>query len=48
MTENNPIKYSGKVLDQRNTLTGPDDIGKAEYPKPPKHVTIQQNKSKNH
>lgn len=44
MKEQNPIEYSGKVLDQRNTLTGPDDAGKADYPKPPKHVKIQQKK----
>jgi hypothetical protein len=42
MTERNPIEYSGKVLDQRNTLTGPDDSGKAGYPKQPKHVSIKQ------
>jgi hypothetical protein len=47
MTDNNPIEYSGKVLDQRNNLTGPNDAGKAEYPKSPKHVTIQQPKRKN-
>ncbi|MFC4801384.1 hypothetical protein ACFPA1_18815 [Neobacillus sp. GCM10023253] len=42
MADKNPIVYSGKVLDQRNTLTGPDDSGKTGYPKPPKHVSIQQ------
>ncbi|MCH6264266.1 hypothetical protein [Neobacillus citreus] len=42
MADKNPIEYSGKVLDQRNTLTGPDDSGKPDYPKPPKHVSIQQ------
>jgi hypothetical protein len=47
MTENNPIEYSGKVLYQRNNLTGPDDSGKAGYPKPPKHVIIQQPNRKN-
>jgi hypothetical protein len=46
MTDMNPIEYSGKVLDQRNDLTGPNDAGKANYPKPPKHVPIQQNKGK--
>ncbi|MFJ8244836.1 hypothetical protein [Peribacillus asahii] len=42
MTDINPIKYTGKVLDKRNTLTGPDDAGKRTYPTPPKHVSIQQ------
>jgi hypothetical protein len=41
MTENNPIKYTGKVLDQRNNLTGPDDGGKVDYPKRPKRVPIR-------
>lgn len=42
MGNKNPIEYTGKVLDQRNTLTGPDDAGKASYPKRPEHVPIQQ------
>jgi hypothetical protein len=46
MTDMNPIEYSGKVLDQRNDLTGPNDAGKANYPKSPKHVPIQQTKGK--
>ncbi|MFJ5717015.1 hypothetical protein [Neobacillus sp. NPDC093127] len=49
MSDRNPIEYTGKVLDQRNNLTGPDDSGKASFPERPKHVTIQQpnrNKSK--
>jgi hypothetical protein len=41
MVKNNPIQYTGKVLDQRNTLTGPDDSNKANYPKRPKQVSIQ-------
>ena len=45
MADKNPITYSGKVLDQRNDLTGPDDSGKASYPKSPKHVPIQQSKN---
>ncbi|MFJ8258286.1 hypothetical protein ACIQ4Z_13545 [Peribacillus asahii] len=46
MTDINPIKYTGKVLDKRNTLTGPDDAGKQTYPAPPKHVSIQQPNNK--
>jgi hypothetical protein len=41
-----PVKFTGKVLDQRNDLTGPDDSGKASYPKRPKHVSIQESKRK--
>jgi hypothetical protein len=44
MSENNPIEYSGKVLDQRNSLTGPKDA-KRGYPKRPQHVSIQQKDS---
>ncbi|QGQ45822.1 hypothetical protein [Metabacillus sediminilitoris] len=46
MTNQNPIEYTGKVLDQRNDLTGPDDSGKALYIKRPKHVSIQEPKQK--
>ncbi len=46
MPKNNPIEYTGKVLDQRNNLTGPDDEGKAQYPKRPKHVSIQSSSKK--
>ncbi|MCM3571116.1 hypothetical protein [Neobacillus mesonae] len=42
MKNERPIEYSGKVLDQRNTLTGPDDAGKSDYPKRPNHVRIKQ------
>lgn len=45
MPDNNPIEYTGKVLDQRNDLTGPDNA-KGSYPKKPKHVQIQQSKRK--
>ncbi|WP_157081435.1 hypothetical protein [Neobacillus soli] len=41
MSDKNPIEFTGKVLDQRNNLTGPDDSGKASFPERPKHVTIQ-------
>jgi hypothetical protein len=47
MTDRNPIEYTGKVLDKRNDLTGPDDSGKRPYPKRPQHVSIQQPNSKN-
>ncbi|MBV7508464.1 hypothetical protein KW850_24925 [Bacillus sp. sid0103] len=40
MPKNNPIEYTGKVLDQRNDLTGPD-AGKGSYPERPQHVQIQ-------
>ncbi|HYK72493.1 MAG TPA: hypothetical protein VEV44_05070 [Pseudoneobacillus sp.] len=45
MVDNNPIEFTGKVLDQRNTLTGPD-ADKANYPKTPKHVPIQNQNNK--
>lgn len=47
MADINPIEYTGKVLDQRNNLTGPDDPGKRSYPEKPQHVSIQQPNSKN-
>lgn len=40
MSDKNPIEYTGKVLDQRNTLTGPD-AGEANFPKRPNRVPIQ-------
>jgi hypothetical protein len=46
MSKNNPIEYTGKVLNQRNQLTGPDDSGKASYPVRPKNVPIQNPNSK--
>jgi len=46
MERRNPIEFTGKVLDQRNILTGPDDPGKGSYPKLPKHVSIQQSNKK--
>lgn len=46
MANKNPIEYTGKALDQRNTLTGPDDSGKASFPERPKHVTIGQTNRK--
>lgn len=46
MAEERPVEFTGKVLDQRNTLTGPDDEQKNGYPVSPKHVPIE-NKRKN-
>ncbi|MEC1523723.1 hypothetical protein P9D43_17095 [Neobacillus niacini] len=46
MPKNKPIEFTGKVLNQRNQLTGPDDAGKAGYPERPKNVTIQDPNSK--
>lgn len=48
MPENNPIQYTGKVLDQRNDLTGPNDPNKSDYPKRPEHVTIKQSNNNHH
>lgn len=45
MKNQNPIEYTGKVLDQRNNLTGPDQ-DKASYPKRPNSVSIQNPKRK--
>jgi len=42
MADKNPIEFTGKVLDERNTLSGPDD---RSYPERPKHVKIQQTKN---
>jgi hypothetical protein len=44
MPKRDPIEYTGKVLDQRKDLTGPD-TGKATYPERPKHVSIEQSNS---
>ena len=46
MPNKQPIEYTGRVLDQRNDLTGPDDKGKASYPERPKHE--EANHSCNH
>ncbi|MEH7548292.1 MULTISPECIES: hypothetical protein [Bacillaceae] len=48
MPRNNPVEYTGRVLDQRNDLTGPNDRdGKATYPERPKTVPIQDPNNKN-
>jgi hypothetical protein len=44
MPHKDPIEFSGKVLDQRNDLTGPDDAGKVDHPKRPEHVSINDSK----
>lgn len=45
MKDSNPIEFTGKVLDKRNTLTGPDDAGKASFPERPKgRIPIQKDK----
>jgi hypothetical protein len=36
-----PVEYSGKVLNHRNNLTGPE-AGAETFPKLPNKVTIQQ------
>ncbi|MDL0436614.1 MULTISPECIES: hypothetical protein [unclassified Niallia] len=41
MERRDPVEFSGRVLDKRNTLTGPD-AGKATYPKRPDHVKIKK------
>lgn len=46
MPKNNPIEFTGKVLNQRNQLTGPDDEGKNGYPERPKNVSIQESTNK--
>ncbi|WP_453996656.1 hypothetical protein [Bacillus nitroreducens] len=42
MANRNPVEFTGKVLDKRNTLTGPDDAGKVGHPKRPGNVPIQK------
>jgi len=44
MANRNPVEFTGKVLDKRNTLTGPDDEGKNGHPKRPQNVSIKENK----
>ena len=47
MPKNNPVEYTGRVLDQRNDLTGPKDSdGKATYPERPINVPIQDSDHK--
>ncbi len=47
MENKHSFEYTGKVLDKRNTLTGPNASGEQTYPELPKHVSIQQPNSKN-
>ncbi len=44
MANRNPVEFTGKVLDKRNTLTGPDDEGKVGHPKRPQNVPIKNDK----
>lgn len=44
MANRNPVEFTGKVLDKRNTLTGPDDEGKVGHPKRPQNVPINKDK----
>lgn len=43
MKDSNPVEFTGKVLDQRNDLTGPDQ-GKASFPEKPKNAPIKEQK----
>lgn len=51
MERGNQNEYRTQVeygnLDQRRTLTGPDDSEKGNYPRRPQHVAIQQNSTNN-
>jgi hypothetical protein len=43
MATRRPVEYSGKVLDQRNNLTGPGSTpGERPFPEMPDHVSIKQ------
>ncbi|MDE5052153.1 hypothetical protein [Niallia taxi] len=41
MDRRDPVEFSGKVLDKRNTLTAPK-ANEASYPERPKHVKINK------
>ncbi|MDQ0154775.1 hypothetical protein [Robertmurraya andreesenii] len=46
MRNGNPVEFTGKVLDKRNTLTGPDDNGKATCPNTTnRRIPIQEQNS---
>lgn len=43
MATRRPVEYSGKVLDQRNTLTGPGSTpGEQPFPQMPDHISIKK------
>ncbi|WP_278186178.1 hypothetical protein [Bacillus timonensis] len=44
MANRNPVEFTGKVLDKRNTLTVPDDEHKVGHPKRPQNVPINKQK----
>lgn len=44
MVNRNPVEFTGKVLDKRNTLTGPDDENRVGHPKRPQNVQIKKDK----
>ncbi|WP_191992052.1 hypothetical protein [Bacillus aerolatus] len=49
MSRGNQDEYRTQIeygnLDQRGNLTGPDDSEKANYPKRPQHVSIEEKQS---
>jgi hypothetical protein len=47
MSDKNPIEYTGKVLNQRNNLTGPDDREKSSYPVRPQHIPVKESNQQN-
>ncbi len=47
MADNNPVKFTGKNVDRRNDLTGPEDAEKRSHPNRPEHVSIQQTNREN-
>ncbi|MFB9988490.1 hypothetical protein [Bacillus benzoevorans] len=47
MATRRPVEYSGKVLDQRNTLTGPGSTpGEQPFPQLPDHISIGKQQRK--
>ncbi|WP_449540169.1 hypothetical protein [Ferdinandcohnia sp. Marseille-Q9671] len=43
MADQNPVEFSGKALDKRNTITGPsEEEGKVGHPKRPQNVSIKK------
>lgn len=46
LSERNPVEYTGKILDQRNDLTAPENLGERSALKRPKHVPIQDYRGK--
>lgn len=47
MATRRPVEYSGKVLDQRNNLTGPGNVpGEQPFPEMPNHIPIKVKEKK--